>query len=180
LPKRSARGSEEPVAQTAAANAIDRIAKPGTPLNKRLREVAEVDPSFQPDDFINGARLAYEMIVTAFADGDRKTLKNLLSREVYDGFAKAIAERESRGEQVRASFVGIDSAKITGAEALKNEIHVTLRFVSQIVSATLDSAGKVIDGDPDKVAEVTDLWTFARDPRSKDPNWRLVATESES
>lgn len=180
LPKRSARGSEEPAVQSAAASAIDRIVKPGSPLNKRLRELAEADPAFQPDDFVNGAKLAYEMIVTAFADGDRKTLKNLLSREVYDGFAKAIADRESRGEQVRASFVGIDSAKITGAEVLKNEVHVTLRFVSQIVSATLDAAGKVIDGDPDKVAEVTDLWTFARDPRSKDPNWRLVATESES
>ncbi len=180
LPKQVSRTGEEAAPQSAATVAIDRVAKPGSSLNKRLREIATADPAFQPDEFVAGAKLAYEMIVTAFADADRKTLKNLLSREVYDGFAKAIADRELRSEQVRASFVGIDSAAITAGEVSKNEVHVTLRFVSQIVSATLDAAGKVIDGDPEKVVEVTDLWTFARDPKSKDPNWRLVATESES
>jgi len=180
LPKSPQRAGEEAQSQSETTVAIDRMAKPGSSLNKRLRDIAAADALFKPDEFVNGAKLAYEMIVTAFADGDRKTLKNLLSREVYDGFAKAIADRESRGEQVRASFVGIDMAQINGAEIMKNEVHVTLRFVSQIVSATLDAAGKVIDGDPDKVVEVTDLWTFSRDPKSKDPNWRLVATESES
>ena len=180
LPKPVAQAGKEGAEASPSVIEIDRIAKPGTVLNKRLREIATADAAFRPEEFLAGAKLAYEMIVTAFADGDRKTLKNLLSREVYDGFAKAIAERESRGEQVRAQFIGIDSAKVTAGELPKGEVHVTVRFVSQIVSATLDAGGTVIDGDPDKIVEVTDLWTFAHDPKSKDPNWRLVATESES
>ncbi|MCB1461933.1 MAG: Tim44 domain-containing protein [Nitratireductor sp.] len=160
--------------------AVDAVAKPGTKLNKQLKEVIAIDPSFNPSAFLDGAKLAYEMIVTAFADGDKKTLRNLLSREVYDGFANAISERESRSEQVRASFVGIDSARITAAEIIRSDIQITARFVSQIISATYDAEGKVIDGDPEQVAEVTDIWTFARDSRSRDPNWKLVATESEN
>ncbi|MCB1427904.1 MAG: Tim44 domain-containing protein [Nitratireductor sp.] len=160
--------------------AIDAIAKPGTKLNGALKEVSAADPGFDPASFLDGAKMAYEMIVTAFADGDRKTLKNLLSREVYEGFSNALSEREAKGHHVRASFVGIDSAAITAAEFLKPDIHVTTRFVSQIISATYDSEDKLIDGDPEQVAEVTDIWTFSRDSRSRDPNWKLVATESES
>ncbi|MEC9342862.1 MAG: Tim44/TimA family putative adaptor protein [Pseudomonadota bacterium] len=176
LPTREAEA--ETVGEAEAA--IDAIAKRGTKLNRQLKDVVEADESFNPEAFLEGAQMAYEMIVTAFADGDKKTLKNLLSREVYDGFANAISDRESRGEQVRASFVGIDSAKITAAELVRSDVHVTTRFVSQIISATYDADGKVIEGDPEQVAEVTDIWTFARDTRSRDPNWKLVATESES
>jgi len=178
LPKRGGELETETVSQTETA--INEIAKPGTKLNRQLKDVIAIDPTFDPAAFLDGAKMAYEMIVAAFADGDKKTLKNLLSREVYDGFANAITERESRGEHVRASFVGIDSAKITSAEVNRTDVHVTTRFVSQIISATYDAEGKVIEGDPEQVAEVTDIWTFARDARSRDPNWKLVATESES
>ena len=123
--------------------------------------------------------MAYEMIVLAYADGDRKTLKNLLSREVYDGFVSAIADREARSEKIQSSFVGIDKADIVAAEMKGSEAHVTLRIVSELISATRDKAGEVIDGDPETVAEVKDVWTFARDTRSRDPNWKLVATEEE-
>jgi predicted lipid-binding transport protein (Tim44 family) len=157
---------------------VDELAKPGTKLNTGLREIVAADPSFEPGPFLEGAKMAYEMIVTAFADGDRKALRNLLSREVFEGFSSAITDRESKGEQVRSSFVGIDSASIVGAELLRNDAQVTVRFVSQIVSSTHAADGSLIDGDPDQVAEVTDVWTFARDVRSKDPNWKLVATES--
>ncbi|GIK82768.1 MAG: calcium-binding protein [Alphaproteobacteria bacterium] len=177
LPKRA--GEAETVTESPTDAIVNEIAKPGTKLNRQLKDVIAADPAFNPNAFLEGAKLAYEMIVTAFADGDRKTLRNLLSREVYEGFSNAISEREARNEQVRASFVGIDSAQITAAEINKNDLHVTTRFVSQIVSATYDAAGKVIDGDPEQVAEVTDIWTFARDIRSRDPNWKLVATESE-
>lgn len=178
LPSRGEEAETETVDATQAA--VDALAKPGTKLNKQLKEVIAADETFEPNAFLDGAKLAYEMIVTAFADGDKKTLKNLLSREVYDGFANAITEREARGEQVRASFVGIDSAKITAGEVIRSDIHVTTRFVSQIISATYDAEGKVIDGDPEQVAEVTDIWTFARNAGSRDPNWKLVATESEN
>ena len=177
LPKRT--GEAEIATENETEAAVNEIAKPGTKLNRQLKDVIATDPSFNPKTFLEGAKLAYEMIVTAYADGDRKTLRNLLSREVYDGFSNAISEREARNEQVHASFVGIDSAKITSAELNKNDVHVTARFVSQIISATYDADGKVIDGDPEQVAEVTDIWTFARDTRSRDPNWKLVATESE-
>jgi predicted lipid-binding transport protein (Tim44 family) len=120
-----------------------------------------------------------QMIVMAYADGDRKTLKNLLSKEVYDGFVAAIGEREAKSEKIQSSFVGIDKADIVSAEMKGGEAHVTLRIISELISATRDKAGTVIDGDPETVAEVKDVWTFARDTRSRDPNWKLVATEEE-
>lgn len=159
--------------------AIDAVAKPGTDLNKGLRSVRDSDPSFDPKAFLDGAKTAYEMIVTAFAAGDRKTLKNLLSRDVYDGFVAAISDRENKSEQLQSSFVGIDKADLVNAEVKGSEAHITVRIVSQLISATRDKTGAVIDGDPEAVSEVKDVWTFARDARSKDPNWKLVETEEE-
>ena len=112
------------------------------------------------------------------AEGDRRTLKNLLGREVYAGSESAIRDRESKGETVETKFVAIDKADITAAEMRGRAAHVTVRFVSQLISATRDRSGAVIDGSPEKVIDVTDVWTFARDLSSRDPNWKLVATES--
>ncbi|MBQ0710706.1 MULTISPECIES: Tim44/TimA family putative adaptor protein [unclassified Ochrobactrum] len=159
--------------------AIDKAAPAGTPLNDGLRAIYAADPSFDPASFVDGLKIAYEMIVMSFADGDRKVLKNLLSKEVFEGFVSAIDEREARGESVRSSFVGIDKAEITGAEMKGPEAHVTVNIVSQMISSTYDKDGKLIDGDPDNVLEIKDLWTFSRDTRSRDPNWKLVATEAE-
>jgi len=175
LPRKRAPG--EPVVDAYAA--IDAFAKPGTDLNKGLRSIKDSDASFEPKNFIDGAKMAYEMIVMAYADGDRKTLKNLLSKEVFDGFVAAIGEREAKSEKIQSSFVGIDKADIVSAEMKGGEAHVTLRIVSELISATRDKAGVVVDGDPETVAEVKDVWTFARDTRSRDPNWKLVATEEE-
>ncbi len=159
--------------------AIDKVAPAGSPVNEGLRAIYAVDPAFDPARFIDGVKIAYEMIVMSFADGDRKVLKNLLSKEVYEGFVAAIDEREKRGESVRSSFVGIDKAEIAGAEMKGSEAHVTVHIVSQMISSTLDKDSRVIDGDPENVVEIKDLWTFARDTRSRDPNWKLVATEAE-
>ena len=134
---------------------------------------------FDPDAFLKGARSAYEMIVMAFAEGDRRSLKNLLSKEVYDGFNAAISEREAKGETVRANFVGIEKAEITEAEVEKTEARITLRIVSQMISATYGRDGEVVEGDPEEIAEIRDLWTFARDTKARDPNWKLIATASE-
>ncbi len=158
---------------------IDTLAKPGTPLNEGLRAIQAADPTFEPGKFLDGSKVAYEMIVMSFADGDRKTLKSLLSREVFDGFVSAIADRESRGEKVQSSFVGINKAEIIGAEMKGSESHVTVRIISELISATLDKDDAVIDGDKEAVVEVKDVWTFARDTKSRDPNWKLVATEAE-
>ncbi|OCW57331.1 Tim44/TimA family putative adaptor protein [Hoeflea olei] len=171
------RGRE--TADPEAFAAIDAYAPPGSDLNKGLRAVATADPSFDPKGFVGGATTAYEMIVSAFAEGDRKTLKNLLSREVFDGFVAAIEEREARGETVRSNFVGIEKAAIIQAEMKGTEANITLRIVSQLISATLDKTGEVIEGDLAEVTDVNDVWTFARDTRSRDPNWRLIATEAD-
>ena len=170
---------KKPVETQDAYAEIDRAAPVGTELNRGLRAIRDADATFEPKSFTDGARMAYEMIVMAYADGDRKTLKNLLSREVFEGFTQAITEREQRNEKIQSSFVGIDKIEIVGAEMKGSEAHVTLRIVSELISATRNGAGEVIDGDPETVAEVKDVWTFARDTRSRDPNWKLVATEAE-
>jgi predicted lipid-binding transport protein (Tim44 family) len=158
---------------------IDAVAPAGTALNDSLRELVKTDPTFRPKEFLNGARMAYEMIVTAFADGDRNSLKSLLSKDVYEGFDAAITDRESRGEVVKSTFVGTEKIDITHASIRDSEEQITLRILSQLISATYDKDGKLIDGDAENVSDVDDIWTFSRDIRSRDPNWKLIATESE-
>jgi predicted lipid-binding transport protein (Tim44 family) len=180
LPRRSApRDVASPVdTEAAAADRIKVIAPAGSSLHDPLKSVAAADRSFDPAAFIEGGKRAYELIVTAFAEGDRKTLKLLLSREVYDGFVAAINEREGRGETIDFKFVGIDRAEITGGSVKNGTAQVTVRFLSKLISATRDKSGAVVDGDPTHVGDVTDIWTFARETASRDPNWKLVATES--
>ncbi|MBU2581575.1 MAG: Tim44/TimA family putative adaptor protein [Alphaproteobacteria bacterium] len=166
---------------TASAEArIREFAGSNNTVRQGLLEVLRFDPSFDPEKFIAGARTAYEMIVMAFAAGNRKLLKDLLSAEVYEGFVGAISEREARDEQIDQSFVGIDTAEIIESEVREGIASVTVRFASQLISATRDAAGEVIDGDPQRIKEVTDIWTFSRDvstPRAaSNPNWKLVAT----
>ena len=178
LPNRSPDAAQKP-ASPAAPNA-ERwagIAAAGSPLAAGLDSIVDADQSFDAKHFLTGARAAYEMIVNAYAEGDRRTLKNLLSRDVHDNFEAAIDEREKRGETVESRFVAIDSAEITGAELRSKTTQLTVRFVSQLVSVTRDKSGDVIDGNAEKVTDVTDVWTFARDTTSRDPNWKLVATE---
>jgi predicted lipid-binding transport protein (Tim44 family) len=154
------------------------MAEEGSSVASGLDAIAREDKTFDPKHFVTGARAAYEMIVTAYAEGDRKNLKTLLSREVYEGFEAAIRERENKGETAETRFVSIDKSDVTHAELRGKTAHVTLRFVSQLVSVTRDRGGNVIEGSPEKVTDVTDVWTFARDVTSRDPNWKLVATEA--
>jgi predicted lipid-binding transport protein (Tim44 family) len=180
LPPRPAEAPQRPVeaAQPPAERWKD-IAESGSVVAAGLDAIAGAEPSFDAKHFITGARAAYEMIVTAFAGGDRRQLRSLLSREVFDGFDAAITERERRSETVETRFVSIDASTITAAE-LRNRsaAQITVRFVSKLISATRDRAGAVIDGNAEKVTDVTDVWTFARDIASRDPNWKVVATEA--
>ena len=176
----------EAIAQAPAAPAepvepVERwkgIAAAGSPVASGLDAVAAAAPDFDANNFLPGARAAYERIVSAYAEGDRRTLKNLLSRDVYDGFETAIGDREKRGDTVESRFVSIDNAEITAAEVRGRNVQITVRFQSKLVSATRDKNGNVIDGNAEKVTDVTDVWTFARDASSRDPNWKLVATEA--
>ncbi len=171
----TAQKSEEP------AEPVDRwkgIAEQGSALAAGFDTIEREDKDFDPKHFIAGARAAYEMIVSAYANGDRRTLKNLLSREVYEGFETAIRERETRGETVETRFVAISAADIIGAEMRARAAQITIRFVSQLITVTRDRSRAIIDGSPDKVSDVTDVWTFARDIAANDPNWKLIATEA--
>jgi predicted lipid-binding transport protein (Tim44 family) len=154
------------------------VAEPGSPAAAGLDEILRIEPNFDVREFIEGAKVAYEMIVTAFAQGDRKTLKNLLAREVYEGFERAIGEREKRSEKAETTFVSIDKADIEGVEVRSRVAQITVRFISKLITATRDAQGAVIDGSPEAVVDVTDVWTFARTLGTRDPNWQLVATES--
>jgi predicted lipid-binding transport protein (Tim44 family) len=178
LPNRTPETVSTPAAPAEPVERWKGIAAPGSPVATGLDAVAAAVPDFDAKHFLTGARAAYEMIVNAY--GDRRTLKNLLSREVSDGFEAAITEREKRGDTVESRFVSIDNAEITAAEVRGRSVHATVRFQSKLVSVTRDKAGAVIDGNPEKVTDVTDVWTFARDVSSRDPNWKLVATEAET
>ena len=132
------------------------VAEAGSPIASGLDAIVRDDPSFDAKHFVAGARQAYEMIVIAYAEGDRRSLKNLLAREVYDGFDSAIRERENKGETAESRFVSIDKADITAAEMRGRSAHVTVHFVSQLVSIVRDRGGAVIEGSPDKVTDVND------------------------
>jgi predicted lipid-binding transport protein (Tim44 family) len=181
LPSRKADAA--PAKATEEKPADDRwkgVAVAGSPAATGLDAIVAADKTFDAQHFITGARSAYEMIVTAYAQGDRRALKNLLAKDVYEGFDSVIREREQRGETAEARFVSIDAAEIIGAEQRGSTAQITMRFVSQLVSVTRDKNGAVVDGNAEKVSDVTDVWTFARDVTSRDPNWKLVATETGS
>lgn len=160
------------------AERLERFATKDSPLGKALTALIKADPGFDPGQFLDGAKVAYEMIVGAFADGDEKMLTQLLGADVLDGFMRAIQERETRGEVLQSTLVGIDKADIVEAEIKDKQAFITVKFVSELISVTHDADGEVVEGDPKKVREVTDIWTFARDIASRNPNWKLVATEA--
>lgn len=143
-----------------------------------LAQIKAADPSFDPHAFLGGARAAFEMIVGAFAAGDTATLKPLLSPEVFDNFNRAIKARAEAKETLSTTLVGIASAEIIEAELQGRVAYVTVKFVSEQINVTKDAEGRIVDGDPATVAMITDIWTFSRNTRSRDPNWTLVATRS--
>jgi predicted lipid-binding transport protein (Tim44 family) len=153
--------------------------RPTDPVASGLFDINLADRSFDKDQFVKGARAAYEMILTAFAAGERETLKPLLSGEVYAAFDGVIRAREAAGHKATLTLVGFSDVKIIAA-SLKNSIaDITLAFSARLISAATDAAGKVVEGDAAAVQEVTDVWSFSRDVRARDPNWTLVATSSE-
>ncbi|WP_018267355.1 Tim44/TimA family putative adaptor protein [Methylosinus sp. LW4] len=154
------------------------LAESGSNGWRGLDQIAASDRGFSGPAFVDGAKKAYEMIVEAFARGDRDTLRNLLSTEVFDSFSGEIAGREQRGETAEAHVVSIDSATVEDAKVELRKAQITIRFVAKLQSVRRDSAGAAIEGESDRPLEIVDLWTFARDVASRDPNWKLVATET--
>lgn len=150
----------------------------GGPLAAELARIAAADPDFGEEAFLAGAREAFRWTVEAYARGDTETLRPLLSRQVYGQFAAAIEARQRAGETLETNLVGIKSADLVEASLEGRAAFVTVKFVSRQVNVTRDEDGRIVDGDPEQVVEVTDVWTFARNTRSRDPNWTLVATRS--
>lgn len=147
-----------------------------SPLGAALTQIKLADRSFEVVPFLDGAKGAYEMIVTAYANGDRDTLKTFLSDDVYGSFERAISDREAKEHTHETTVVAMKEAELIDAELKGKTAEITVKFVSDLVDVTRDSDGRVIDGDPNQIDSVTDIWTFARDVSAQDPNWTLVAT----
>ncbi|HWJ88184.1 MAG TPA: Tim44/TimA family putative adaptor protein [Pelagibacterium sp.] len=155
---------------------IEKYSSGKTEIEDGLRAISQVDPGFSPKQFLEGAKSAYEMIVSAYAAGDRKSLRNLLDKDVFDSFDAAITEREAAGQTVDFTFVGLSNIEFVEAELDKRNAVVTLRIDAEVVSITKDREGEIVEGTPGQVVAIADEWTFVRSTRSRDPNWKLVAT----
>jgi predicted lipid-binding transport protein (Tim44 family) len=153
------------------------LAAPGSAQAAGLDAIAEQERGFDAQGFIHGSKAAYEMIVMSFARGDRKTLKGLLSKEVFEDFDQEITEREKRGDVAETTFVSMEKAELVSAEVKGKTGFVTVRFAPKLISTVKDASGKIIEG-ADTVVDVSETWTFSRQLGSRDPNWLLVATEA--
>ena len=129
-------------------------------------------------EFVKGAKIAYETIITNFAKGTLKDIKTLLGKSVYQQFEDAIKDRQSKKHSSETTFIGISSAEVKKHEQNKNMLEVTVEFVSEIISCVKDKDDKVISGDPEKIKKVLDTWKFSKDSRSSNPNWLLIDTQA--
>jgi predicted lipid-binding transport protein (Tim44 family) len=143
-----------------------------------LERIRTTDPGFDPAQFIEGAQLAFQMIVEAFAAGDKARLRPLLSDDVYKPFSAAIDERRAAGETLETRIVQLKRLDISEADLAARIARITVKFVSDQINVLRAHDGSIVDGDPEHGVEKTDFWSFARDTRATDPNWVLVATAS--
>jgi predicted lipid-binding transport protein (Tim44 family) len=153
-------------------------AGPVSEIAEGINQIRRADPSFDPSQFLEGVRIAFDMIVTAFANGDKAGLRPLLSDEVFQQFATAIDERAVAKETLETRILQLDGVDIVEAELLGRSAQLTIKLVSHQINVTRAMDGSIVDGDPEHPIEKTDHWTFARDTQSSDPNWVLVATSS--
>jgi predicted lipid-binding transport protein (Tim44 family) len=153
-------------------------AEPGTALWTGLDAIAAGDPNFDPAIFSSGAAKAYELVIVAFAAGDRETLKNLLSPDVYQSFEQEMVASQTRGETRQVTIVSADAEGFEDARVTNGSAQITVRFASKLISTTRDKDGAVVQGDAERVEGHLDDWTFARALQSQDPNWKLIATHS--
>ena len=129
-------------------------------------------------DFLSGAKVAYETIITNFSKGQLKDIKSLLDKNIYNQFEEAIKDRKSKNISSETTFIGVNSAEIKEHNQNKNILEVTVEFVSEIISCIKDKDNKVISGDPEKIKKVHDIWKFSKDIRSPNPNWFLIDTQA--
>ncbi len=154
--------------------------KTDDPILEGVNKIKAADASFDLSEFSEGARGAFEIIVQAFAEGDIETLQSFLSDDVFEDFNAAIEEREQREETLETAITSIDTAEVIEAGIEGQNALVTMKFVSEQVNLTRDAEDRIIDGVPNTVTKITDIWMFSRDTKSHDPNWRLVETRSQN
>jgi|TARA_B100001741_G_C16305587_1_gene483357 predicted lipid-binding transport protein (Tim44 family) len=144
---------------------------------KKVLDENEFDDVAQ-NEFIRGAKIAYETIITDFSDNDNKLIasKPLLSKKIHDQFEEALKERSKRGHYAEITFIGVNSAKIKEHKEIDNILNVTVDFVSEVITCIKDKNKKIVSGDPEKIKKIYDTWVFSRDKRSNNPNWQLVDT----
>jgi predicted lipid-binding transport protein (Tim44 family) len=152
-------------------------AEEGSALAKGLEAISVKSQGFTAQSFVRGASSAYEMVLEAFARGDKQALKPLLSKELFDNFSSEIDKRNAQGHSMKFQFVGVKSADMKRAMLNGNKAQVEVAFASEMISATMDKSAAVVDGDDLAIRTVTDLWTFERDVTARDPNWKLIATD---
>ncbi len=148
-------------------------------LGKTLSAIMAADRSFNPDGFLAGAAAAYGMILEAFAKGDREALEDLVSPEVFSDFDAAIAVREDAGQTFETRIVDLGTAAIENASIEGRQAEIEVCFEAEIVSVLRDSEGRILEGNPADVEIVKNVWTFAREISDQDPNWHVIATQTE-
>lgn len=148
------------------------------PVAETLASIQAADSSFGTTIFLEGARAAFEMIINAFTAGDRDSLRPLLAEEVFQDFSQAIDARAQAGRTSELQLMGPPNVEVVDAVLAGRQATITVRFISEQVNVVRDADDKVVEGDPNRVNKVVDVWSFARDLRSRDPNWMLVATRS--
>ncbi len=149
--------------------------------NVNLEKKNKINESFDENakqEFLNGAKIAYETIITDFSDNDNKltSSKPLLSKKIFDQFNQALLERSKRGHFAEITFIGINSAKIKEHKKNNNFLEVTVDFIAEVITCIRDKEKKIISGDPEKIKKIYDTWVFSRDIKSNNPNWQLVDT----
>jgi predicted lipid-binding transport protein (Tim44 family) len=169
LPERSTSQAE---VEASLAGLSDKAVKAG------LTQIRLADQRFDLQQFLGGARAAFEMIVEAYAAGEKATLRPLLADDVYAGFERAIDQRQAAGQSFETQLTAVPAAEVVGAEMRGRLARITVRFKSEQINVLRDAQGKVVEGDPQTAEEVVDLWTFERDTASPDPNWILVETRT--
>ena len=144
-------------------------------INKKSKNIDVFDEEAQKE-FLKGAKLAYETIITDFSDNDNKltTAKPLLSKKIYEQFNEALKERNNKGLSAEITFIGINSADIKEHNKSNNILQVTVDFVSEVITCIKDKEKKIVSGDPEKIKKIYDTWVFSRDTTSQNPNWQLV------
>ena len=147
-------------------------------INITTKPVSENFDEAAQKEFLKGAKIAYETIITDFSDSDNKLVasKPLLSKKIYDQFKEALQDRESKGQFAEITFIGIKSAAVKNHKKIENSLEVTVDFVSEIITCVKDKEKKIISGDSEKVKTVYDTWVFSKDLKSTNPNWLLIDT----